>query len=405
MIRQPFYILKNTIQHYDWGSTTALPELLGQPNPEAKPMAEMWMGAHPKAPSLLLMDRDQISFADAITRDPEVILGPRVSSHYHGQFPFLMKVLAASEPLSIQAHPNAEVARVGFERENQAGIPITSGARVYQDPNHKPELLCAIQPFSLMCGFQDPNLSATLLQELGIEPLSAIAQKLMQPDGLRYFYEAMLHLAPEVKQAIALQAAEKASSLARVHPGYEWLKRLAMKHPKDIAILSPLLMNLGRLMPGEAIFLPCGMLHAYLEGLGVEIMANSDNVLRGGLTSKHIAMDELRTVVDFTAGPLPLVQPHSISPGEMVYKTSAQEFELSLLRVGTDAEISCGASDSPEILFCAKGQAIIATAGEDKTWELRRGQSIFITATAPQLILRGDAEIFRAKVPVCIPES
>lgn len=392
------YYMKNTIQHYDWGSLTALPEILGEPNSENLPMAELWMGAHPKAPStLLIAGAANRPITELIAENPQGMLGPDVVGKFGPSLPFLFKVLTAAKPLSIQAHPNLEQARKGFDRENAASSPI----RVYADRNHKPELLCALTPFVALCGFREAGQIQSNLGMLQIPQIDALTAPLSpgDPQILRDFFSGLMQLPPEDKAAVTSLAVERAAQFTPGHAPFVWLQKLHATYGNDIGILSPLFLNLVHLMPGEALYLSAGVLHSYLEGAGMEIMASSDNVLRGGLTRKHMDIEELIQVLTFDTAEVPILQPQSLNAAESIYKTPAEEFQLSVLTPDDNHPAACAGRDRPEILFCASGNARISGEPLEKPWELRRGQSIFVPAEMPRLSIEGQAQIFRASVP------
>ncbi|MDR0998871.1 MAG: mannose-6-phosphate isomerase, class I, partial [Treponema sp.] len=276
-----FYKLQNTVKHYEWGSPVHIPALLGADNSRGLPWAELWMGVHPGGPSRI----GGITLGDLIAANPERYLGKPAAKDFGG-LPFLFKLLAAARPLSIQAHPNPEQAREGWERENGKGIPLDAPNRNYKDACHKPEILCALNPFTAMCGFRHPEEIGVLLAQCfdgaspslrgGIEPLySALAGE----EPLKAFFNALFALPQETLEELSAYARDTAL------PGGEGdlVSRFAGLHPGDPGIIAPIYLNLLQLMPGEAIYLPAGVLHAYVHGFAVELMANSDNVLRGGL--------------------------------------------------------------------------------------------------------------------------
>jgi len=284
-------LLRNPIREYAWGSRTALAELLGQPSPSAQPQAELWMGAHPVAASDVRCDSHWVPLGDWIRRDPEAVLGPEVARRFAGELPFLLKVLAAAQPLSLQAHPDAARARAGFERENAAGIALDAPQRCYRDPSPKPELVCALTPFAALCGFRPIDDIVAQVDGLRARHLAGLMEPLRRDrsrENLRGFYRGLMELAAsEAAEAVA-EAVEAAASGYGDPEVRSWLRELGEAHPGDPGVLSPLFLNLLELRPGEALFLPAGELHAYLRGTAVEIMASSDNVLRGGMTEKHV---------------------------------------------------------------------------------------------------------------------
>ena len=372
--------LTNVIQQYAWGSNVLLATLCGRA-PAELPEAEVWMGAHPVAPSRI----GKRSLLELIEAAPEASLGPRVLQRFGTKLPYLLKLLAAAQPLSIQAHPSARQAREGFEQENALGLPLTAPNRNYRDPNHKPELLCALTPFKALCGFRSVNDTASLLEALGQETLAAGLK-----DGLKATFEGLMQL-PRA-EAVRLVDAVVASCrqyVGRWEPECGNALVLQKLYPGDIGVVSALLLNYLELKPGEAIYLPAGNLHAYLGGLGVEVMANSDNVLRGGLTPKHVDVAQLLKVLDFRAGPVPIVHP-VLEGEEEVYLTPAAEFRLS--RFTLDRRSAQPPRRGAEILVCTEGKVIVGSV------ELKSGESVWIPAAEGLYALAGQGVVYRVTV-------
>ena len=291
--------LINTIQHYDWGSKTALTELYGIENPENLPMAELWMGAHPDAPSRVVVAGQPVSLAELIRQQPQQLLGEKVARRFAG-LPYLFKVLCAAGPLSVQVHPDKQAAEQGFQRENQAGIPLSSPLRNYKDNNHKPELVYALTPFRAMNGFRPPQQIAGLLEPLvGAHPQIAAFVASPGMPGLRELFAVLLSLQGDEAALALKRLAEVSAGL----PGETWhtVRSLQHSYPGDMGQFMPLLLNVVVLQPGQAMFLFAKTPHAYLQGSGLEIMANSNNVLRAGLTPKHIDIPELLDNVEFVS--------------------------------------------------------------------------------------------------------
>ena len=390
--------LENVVQGYAWGSRTAIAELLGVPSPSAEPQAEMWMGAHPAAPSRVAGR----ALPDLVAAEPETWLGGRVVATFGPRLPFLLKVLAAAEPLSLQAHPTVPQAEAGFAADEAAGIPIAARDRNYRDRNHKPELLCALTPFAALCGFRPVTRTLELLDALAVDELGFLQRTLAtapNADGVRRVFTALMEADEATQQRLV---AATVAACQRIGSAFaderEWAVRLDAKYPGDIGVVSSLLLNLVRLAPGEAIYLPAGNLHAYLEGVGVEIMASSDNVLRGGLTPKHVNVPELLRILDFAPLEPPRVTPRE-TDGGLVYPTPAREFQLGRLEIGEDDWTT--APDGPEILLCTEGELVARTDGPDGTEEvpLPRGASLFVPAATERYVLGGRGTAFRAVVP------
>lgn len=395
-------ILRNAIQNYAWGSHTAIAELLGEPSPSKKPQAELWMGAHPKAPSEVLVDGTWRPLPDLIREHPDEILGKRVAKAFDGKLPFLFKVLAAAQPLSIQAHPNLEQARQGFARENAEGIPLTAPHRCYKDGNHKPETLCALTPFWAMNGFRKIDSIVSLLREIGADEIAGeLAQLEAGPDsnGLKQFFSALMTMDKTRQQRAAEQAAAFAADHAENDPIFEWMGKLNAQYPGDIGVLSPALLNLVCLEPGQAMFLRAGRLHAYLDGVGIELMANSDNVLRGGLTPKHIDVPELLKTLTFGETTDLLLSTKERPNAERVYPSEADEFRLSVITVSDGASYAGPEDRNVEILICTEGRAVITGPGADETQEMAKGVSVLVPAALDRYVIEGDATLYKAAAP------
>ncbi len=393
-------LLENTVQPYAWGSRTAIAELRGEHVPSPGPQAELWMGAHPAAPSRVLRDGVRLTLAEAIARDPERELGRSAVAEHGPELPFLLKVLAAEQPLSLQAHPDARQARAGFDREEAAGIPRDSPERSYRDPWPKPELLCALSPFEALCGFRPAAEAAALLDELAVAELAPVRERLggaPGPDGVREAFTWLVTLPTEARAPLARATAAAAARLA-TGPHADvlaWVRRLGALHPANPGVAAVLLLRLVHLEPGQALYLAAGSMHAYLRGVGVEVMASSDNVLRGGLTPKHVDVPELLRVLRFGAEPAPVVRPRPGGPGERVYATPARQFELSRIDLSGGAfEAAVG---GPELLLCTEGEATAEGAGQRLA--LPRGASAFVPASTGRYALVGRGAVFRAALP------
>jgi mannose-6-phosphate isomerase len=396
--------LINHVQEYAWGSTTAIPELLGEAVPASRPQAELWMGAHPRGPSQVKIGGRRLSLAELIAREPEAVLGAAAAARFGAALPFLFKVLAASSPLSIQAHPDREQARAGFARENKEGIPLDAFHRNYRDANHKPEILCALTPFRALKGFRPAAEILSCCRRLGLKSLEGELALLRSPaGGLKAFFGALMRLPARRREALCVRAAELAAAGGGPSDGAEpfrtWIVRLQSLYPGDIGVLSPLFLNLIRLEPGEAIYLPAGELHAYLEGTGIELMANSDNVLRGGLTAKHMDVPELLRILRFEPAAAACQESRPGAPGETVYESPAREFRLSRLEVSGRPGYAAGGPRSVEILLCTEGEGVVRALPRGRETPVRRGQSLLVPAGLPGYAVRGAAVFYKAAVP------
>lgn len=388
--------LENPVQHYAWGSYTAIPELFGHPAPAAQPWAELWMGAHPSAPSRVAT-RDAVEPLDSfIARDPAAVLGEAVAARFSGTLPFLFKVIASAEPLSIQAHPNLAQARAGFDRENRRGLALDDPARCYRDQNHKPELICALGAFRALNRFRDPSEVADRFSALGVPALERAVAALCASRhrrGLAAFFETLWTLDSTSRQLAIAGAIDWARPRADRDTAAHWVMELSARYPGDIGALAPLLLNVVELSPGESMYLPAGELHTYLEGVGLEIMASSDNVLRGGLTVKYVDIPELLRTLTFDSGPVERLRPQAIGPGEAHYPTASEEFELSVTEVRPGAGRVARSVRAIEILLCTRGRGRLVAA---ETFDLRSGDCVVVPAAASSYALEGDLTIHRA---------
>ncbi|GAQ61984.1 mannose-6-phosphate isomerase, class I [Streptomyces scabiei] len=378
--------LDNTVRPYAWGSTTAIPQLLGVA-PTGEPQAEMWMGAHPGAPSRT----GRGPLTEVIDAAPERELGSRTVARFGPRLPFLLKLLAAGAPLSLQVHPDLAQAREGYEDEERRGIPIDAGHRNYKDANHKPELICALTEFDGLCGFRDPLRAADLLAGLDVDSLKPYVDLLhARPEeaALREVLTAILGADPD---ETAHTVTEAAAACARLGGAYAPYADIAHHYPGDPGVLAAMLLNHVTLQPGEALFLGAGIPHAYLNGLGVEIMANSDNVLRCGLTPKHVDVPELLRVVRFEATDPGVLRPEASPDGEELYETPIDEFRLSRYVLPEATAPHDLTRATPQILLCTAGSV---RAGEHT---LAPGESVFVPADE-QAEVSGPGTLFRATV-------
>ncbi|WP_328790213.1 MULTISPECIES: mannose-6-phosphate isomerase, class I [unclassified Streptomyces] len=382
--------LTNTIRPYAWGSTTALPALLGV-EPTGEPQAEMWMGAHPGAPSRIDRGAGERALSDVIAADPEGELGAATVAKFGPRLPFLFKILAAGAPLSLQVHPDLLQAREGFEDEERRGVPIDADHRNYKDPNHKPEMICALTAFDGLCGFRPPLEAAELLEGLDVDSLKPYADLLRahpEEAALREMLTAVL-IADRAEMAHTVH--EVAAAVTRLGGRYTPYVTLVHHFPGDPGVIAAMLLNHVRLQPGEAMFLGAGVPHAYIDGLGVELLANSDNVLRAGLTPKHVDVPELLKIAKFEPGDPNLLRPEG--DGEEVYETPIDEFRLSRFLLAPGGASRVLPHDTPQILLC--------TAGSPRAGELALapGESVFVPA-GEKVELSGSGTIFRATVVV-----
>ena len=410
--------LENSIRRYAWGSKTALARLQGRPAAQ-EPEAELWIGAHPQLPSAVTVAGRRVTLDRLVAERPAETLGP-VAQRFGGALPFLLKVLAVAEPLSIQAHPTLAQAAAGFAREEAAGIAADAPHRSYRDRNHKPEVVVALEPYWLLSGFRPYEAIARRLAAIGVPALQAAVADLRTTPGaaaLRALVAAALRLDAEqradlVARAVAhaegqvQESAPAAATSARVADSAgatdsaRWVRRLAAQYPDDAGVLSPWLLNLVRLAPGEGMYTGAGTLHATLGGTGVELQASSDNVLRGGLTPKHVDVPELLRVGSFATADPAVLRPPAAANGERPYATPTAEFALSsvaLDQLPPQAPFAA-ATAGPEILLLLHGDGAVRDAAGGEV-SCAPGESLFVPAAVPSYEVRGTGLMFRARVP------
>lgn len=384
--------LSAAVQHYDWGDPDFLARLQGR-RESGLPEAELWMGAHPVAPATVI--DSGVPLPAVVEADPIGSLGEATAQRF-GQLPFLAKVLAAARPLSIQAHPSQTQAIEGFAREDGAGIARDARERIYRDANHKPELICALTPFDAKCGFRQLDRTRELFESIGTEALAPL-RELISADGsdtdvLRSALAWLLRLEPDAAARLVAAAIEGAAEVAADGPFATdlcWLPEVAHIRPGDVGNVVALLLNHVTLAPGQAVFLPAGNLHAYLRGAGVELMANSDNVIRCGWTSKHVDIDELLDVVH-TA---PIAPPVQTPAGRIhTYEAPVPEFDLSRIEVVDDTRLRV---QGPEILVLTEGMVELTTDGGQVT-VAEPGVPVWVPASDLGYVARGAGVLFRA---------
>jgi len=379
-----FVGITNTPRDYAWGSTTAIAELFGR-QPTGSPEAELWLGTHPGSPARIVAGQaphGEDSLAQLTT------------------LPFLLKVLAAASPLSLQAHPTIAQAEAGFEREESAGVPLDASHRNYKDRLHKPELIFALsEPFRALCGFAP----ASVVRER-IERLAAVADdraacddwaaRLAGDESFGEVFEWLISRGPGATELVAAVVAAAPS----VHgPEFALVGELAAAYPGDPGIAISLMLNLVSLHRGEVLYLPAGNIHAYIEGLGIELMAASDNVLRGGLTPKHVDVPELLAVLDFAPLPVPYLTPIPEADGVEAFRPPVQDFALLVVRGDVRHTLR-----GPAILLCTEGGFSVSGGGSaaaspgDSSAALAAGESVFVSADEDFLDIRGSGLLFIA---------
>ncbi|WP_197380542.1 mannose-6-phosphate isomerase, class I [Mycolicibacterium mengxianglii] len=408
------HLMRGAIRTYAWGSRTAIAEFTGREVPTNHPEAELWLGAHPADPAFLETGTGEVSsLLDVVRNDPDGQLGATVRSRFGDSLPFLVKVLAADEPLSLQAHPSSSQAVEGFAREERLGVPLNSPVRNYRDRSHKPELLVALESFDALAGFRPVTRTIELLQAFAVSELDPYMQLLVgQPDadGLRALFTTWI-TAPQPDLDVLVPAVLDGainylrSGATEFESEAKAVLELGERYPGDAGVLAAMLLNLLHLEPGQALYMPAGNLHSYLRGVGVEVMANSDNVLRGGLTPKHVDVAELLRVLDFTPATADTLQPAVDQDGfELTYRAPAGEFSVSVLvldgeELGHEVDAP-SPHDGPQILLCAQGSAIVRAKTDTLT--LERGAAAWVSADdGPiRLVAETPTRLFRATVGI-----
>ncbi len=390
--------LKNTVQHYSWGTKDFIPGLLGIDNLDGEPFAELWMGSNPRGESLVEEKGSAVPLSELISRSADDVLGKNVSAKFGGSLPFLFKVLSAGTPLSIQAHPDKKAAEEGFRRENELGIPLDAFNRNYKDDNHKPEIICALTPFTAMCGFRSPSEIDSMFSETGSTFYGNQLAPLLKDrttNGLRSFFTRYMKLSRDEVSLIigeVITWAEKEES-----PEARLIVEFSKLHPGDHGVLSPLFLNVFELKPLQALYQGPGELHAYVRGSGIELMANSDNVLRGGMTSKNVDVDELLKILNFNFGKPQIIEAAEKAPCEFFYDTPVGEFLLERIYLDDSCSGVQRFPASAEIIICTEGRGEIKT--DDYGLSFFRGDSFFIPASVSSYNLEGSFECFAASVP------
>jgi mannose-6-phosphate isomerase len=408
--------LQGVVQHYDWGGSDFIPALLGVGNAAGEPFGELWIGAHDKAPSLVEVAGAQVTLNKLIAEQPEAMLGSAAALRFGNRLPYLLKILDVHKMLSIQAHPTLAQATEGFAREQAEGIPLQAGNRNYKDDNHKPEIGVALTEFWMLHGFRPLEQIAQTLKdtpEVGAL-MPDFAQRLAEVGHdhearralLRVLYSSMMRMPQDKVDGLlnTLLARLEANRTTNKDCADYWALRAAENFPlpgghRDRGIFSVYLLNLLHMKPGQGTFQPAGVLHAYLEGVNVELMANSDNVLRGGLTTKHVDVTELLHILTFEGGTPEVFSGTVVSSQVKVYHTPAEEFELSRIGLTPHSRYTGEAVYGPKALLVLHGSGTLTAAG--RTSSLTRGSSWFVACGTEFVITTGteDLVIFQAGLP------
>lgn len=396
---QKIFPLRGAVQHYDWGGFDFIPDLIGKDNPEQKPYAELWMGAHLLAPSQIVQQNSSVSLDKFILQSPKVALGEKVIQHFGNSLPYLFKVLDVREMLSIQAHPTKAQAEQGFKRENDQGIPLNAPNRTYRDNNHKPEIMVALTDFWLLHGFRPIVDIERAFQEI---PEFAPLAPFFKDRDLQRLYRSVMEIPQsDVDDLLEplLERLAKEEPTDQKSPDY-WALRAAQDHPRkdggfDRGIFSIYLLNIVHLFPGEGIYQGAGVPHAYMDGVNVELMSSSDNVFRGGLTTKHMDVPELLKSLVFESVTPQILQGEQISATERVYFTPAPDFELSEITI-SESEVHTNPNVyAPEIFIVLDGEADV-----NQTETFNRGEIFLVLPGASyEISAREPTILYKATVP------
>ncbi len=388
-------LLSGTVQRYAWGTTDAIPALLGVAADE-RPFAEYWLGSHPLSPSEV--DGRPL---DAVLQEHPELIGEPSRVTFGDRLPFLMKLLSARHALSLQVHPSRDQAQEGFARENASGIAPDAPERTYRDDWPKPELLIALDQFHTLSGFRDPVRTAALFEALGVAPdLASVIGPLTERRGPAAIAEVFLDVLSldgeraRLSELVCAAAMRHKDDEGEVGDFARTVLELDEVFPADPGILAALLMNRVVLQPGEALFVPAGHMHAHLRGTGIEVMANSDNVVRGGLTSKHVDVGELVKVVDFASGDAEITRPEPAGAGVKAYPTPCPEFGVWQVEPRPAAPVALPGEGSARILLVVSGQAELVRGAE--RLPLAKGAAAFLPAAEDAVSLAGDAVAFVA---------
>lgn len=399
------YRISGVRRHYDWGSYDAIPWLMGEQVTD-DPVAELWFGVHPTGPAPLEADVPHPDLKSLIEADPVAMLGEDVQSRFGDTLPFLMKLIAPARPLSLQVHPSLEQAREGFTKENAAGIPIDAPTRNYRDSNHKPEMVFALTRLEAMCGFRAPRRALEILEGLDAEitkRLTRILHKNPTSSGMKQAFASLISgpHRPDASQVeqVARACQARLDSKTSPSPRADTIVGLLQReYPGDPGVITALLLNPVTLRGGETLFIRAGTVHAYLSGLAVEVMASSDNVLRAGLTSKHIDIDEMLHCMDFVSAPPTRLAPEIFGSATEVFYAPVEDFELNVTRIRETHGRQPVRGRGPRVIVCVDGKVTLHNK-DGQCLPLKCGQAVFVPACDGPIEARGSGTIVQADVP------
>jgi mannose-6-phosphate isomerase len=384
------YTLDNPERRYPWGSTTLVQQLLGRPV-DGRPVAEVWMGAHPDDPSTADGGGRRVRLDALVAAQPQAMLGRRVLDTFGPRLPYLAKILAAAHPLSIQVHPTTAQAEAGYAAEDARGLMPTDPARSYRDRQHKPEAVYALTPFELLSGLREPEQAAKLVAELDVAALDPLVHLLRETPGANAHREALtwlLHQRTRCDGWVDVVAATARDGIG-ARPELAVVHDLAARFPGDPGLLAPLLLNHERLEPGQALYTPPGTLHAYLRGMAIEVMAASDNVLRAGVTTKRVDVDQVLAITDFAPRLTGFLRPIRSAPGVLDFLPPVPDFALRVVTVRAGEELA-GPSDGPRLAVCTEGEVQLS-AGDAR--RLQPGQAVFVPHVDGPLSISGHGTV------------
>ena len=395
--------LEGVVQHYAWGGKTFIPGLIHHENVDSKPFAEYWLGAHDNAPATIISANDSQKLNELISKNPAGTIGERVA-HDFKRLPYLLKILDVKDMLSIQVHPDKQSAEEAYEEENKKGIPVTAGNRNYKDANHKPELMLALSDFWLLHGFKSPEKLSAIFQRT---PELNFLSNVFETGGYKALYQTVMQMPQQEVNAVLQPLIDrivplyKTNGLTKDQEDF-WAARASLTYNQDAnidrGIFSVYFFNIVHCKPGEAVFQDAGVPHAYLEGQNVEIMANSDNVLRGGLTPKYIDVPELMKHVKFEGMIPKIITGRRRGDVEEVYETPAPDFELSHFSLA-DNQTTGFTSTTADIVFVDKG--VVNISDEHTNLCLKSGEAgIIFSDTRVEIYAQQEASMYRASVPV-----
>lgn len=393
LVRHVFYPMTNVIQNYAWGSRSSFAQLFGIANQSGEPQAEIWMGTHPNGCSTVNTQGQETKLSNLISQNLSLFLSDKIAKRF-GELPYLFKVLAAEKALSIQVHPNKHQAERGYQSEEQQGVPLSAGNRNYKDPNHKPELVYALTDYTAMNGFRPISEILAHFHYLDIPELGSLVNDLagdQTPNGLASFFSGLLSLHGEQKEVALMMLIMKAKLSPT--PLFNLIIELEEQYPGDVGLFAPLILNVIALKPGQAMYLDAETPHAYIKGTGLEIMANSDNVLRAGLTPKYMDVNELVSCTKFNEKPIDrlLLQPLE-QDGVMEYPIPVEDFKFAILSNSQQRKIK---TEGAEILLPLDG-AMTLTHQCGETCVIDKGQSVFIPAYADCYTVDCEGRVARA---------